>query len=158
MKLRFATQADVPRLVEVGRAAHAESRFASMPYDTEKLLASLGGLVDLQRHGNHFFLLAESRESHVIGMLIGSIEEYFFTHAKCANSILLWVSPKYRGSAAALRLIGAFRDWGLKQGALEVCINVASGVTIGRTDRFLRRLGFLQTGGNYAMSSAVSPL
>jgi hypothetical protein len=33
-----------------------------------------------------------------------------------------------------------------------VCILVASGVAIKRTDRFLRRLGFHQTGGNYTIS------
>lgn len=55
MKRWVETLADVPRVIGVVRAAHAESRFADMPYDAEKLLASLEGLVDLQQSGNYYF-------------------------------------------------------------------------------------------------------
>ena len=154
MKLRLATKDDIPTMVELGRGIHAESRFAALPYDAEKLSRALAGLLDRQIRGSHCFLLAENSQARVIGGFIGGMESYFFTSAKSANSILIWVAPDYRGSAAALRLIGAFREWAKSNGATEVCMLVSSGVAIGRTDRFLKRLGFKQTGGNYSISLA----
>jgi GNAT superfamily N-acetyltransferase len=152
MKLRLANKDDIPAMVELGRGVHAESRFAALPYDAVKLARALEGLLDRQARGTHCFLLVENREGRVIGGFIGGLESYFFTSARSANSILIWVAPEYRGSAAALRMISAFREWAKKNGATEACILVASGVAIGRTDRFLQRLGFKQTGGNYAVS------
>ena len=152
MKLRFARIEDIDHLLELGRRIHAESRFAEMPYAREKLRGNLRGLLRLQaERQTHCFILAESLQGEVIGVLIGALEEFFFSDAKSANSILLWVDPAYRGSPVAVRLIGVFHDWARQRSAQEVCILVSSGVTIKRTDRFLRRLGFMQTGGNYRM-------
>ena len=152
MKLRLATVADVPAMVEKGRLAHSESRFSRFPYDERKLVAGLAALIAMQESsGSHLCLLAESGDGRLIGMFIGSMEEYFFTRSKSANSVLLWVHPDFRGSAAALRLIRAFCTWAGKRGAVEVSIPIESGVRMAKTDRFLQRLGFVQTGGNYSI-------
>ena len=134
-------------MIETGRRAHAESRFGNFTYDEEKLRERLAALISLQETcGSHLCLVAESREGRLIGMLIGMLEEYFFTSCKSANTAFVWVDPAFRGSAT----IRAFCVWGEKKGAIEVSIPVASDVRLGRTDRFLRRLGFAQTGGNYS--------
>lgn len=152
MKLRLATQDDLLDMIEIGKLTHSESRFAKFAYDEEKLRENLGKLIEFQNNrGSHICLLAENSEGKKIGCIIGAMEEYFFTRDRSAISILFWVDPSYRGSTAALRLLNSFKSWGAKQGALEICIPVASGVTLVRTDRFLRRIGFSQTGGNYSM-------
>jgi len=152
VKLRFAIKDDVPRIVELGRMMREESRFIAMPYAEEKLSRNLYGLLSLQNNQQtHCCIVAVNEADGIIGCLIGALEEFFFTDAKSANSALLWVMPKYRGSSAAVRLIGAFKDWAKMRNADELSIVVASGVTIRRTDHFLRRLGFVQTGGNYMM-------
>lgn len=157
MKIRFAAIDDIPVMVELGRKVHAESRFSAVPYDAEKLNAGLRHLIELQeKRKTHCCLLAENAQGQIIGGFIGALEEYFFSRSLSANSILIWVDPAYRGSAAALRLIDAFRLWGERSGAMEASIQIASGVNIGRTDRFLRRLGFSQTGGNYAAQFAAA--
>ena len=152
MKLRPVVREDIAHIVELGRSVHQESRFADISYDAKRFTANLIGMLDRQQQdGTHCLLLVKSREDQTIGILLGVIERYFFTDMCSASTILIWVDPNYRGSAAAVRLIGSFREWGQKRGVHEVCIGVASGVTIGRTDRFLRHMGFVQTGGNYAM-------
>ncbi|MDP1905910.1 MAG: GNAT family N-acetyltransferase [Pseudomonadota bacterium] len=153
MKIRYATRNDIPAMLELGRGIHAESRFADMPYDEAKLREGLGELIHLQEQaGSHCFLVAESGDARIVGGFIGALETYFFTRATSANSILIWVDPAWRGSSAAMRMIDAFRRWAAQRQASEVCLLVASGVTIKRTDRFFRRLGFVQTGGNYSMA------
>ncbi|WP_310450658.1 GNAT family N-acetyltransferase [Sulfuritalea sp.] len=152
MKLFPATPADVLDMIAVGRLAHGASRYNRFPYDELKLLAGLTALIAMQEsRGSHLCLLAESGDGRLIGMFIGSMEEYFFTHSKSANSVLLWVDPDFRGSAAALRLIRAFCTWAGKRGAVEVTIPIESGVRMAKSDRFLRRLGFVQKGGNYSI-------
>ena len=94
---------------------------------------------------------AEDSERHIFGSFIGCVEEYFFSSSLVAHSILLYVDPKWRGSPAAVKFIHAFRKWALNRDVAQICIGVATGVTIGRTDRFLKRLGFKMTGGNYAL-------
>ncbi len=155
MKIRYATQADIPAMLEIGRSIHAESRFSAMAYDVEKLRTELGYLLQLQeKNGSHCFLVAVNQQGKIVGGFIGALETYFFTRAVSANSILIWVSPAARGSSAAVRMIDVFRRWAIKNRAMEVCLLVASGVTINRTDRFFRKLGFVQTGGNYSLAVA----
>lgn len=139
-------------MITIGCQAHAESRYAAMPYAQAKLEQNLKGLFALQEQGTHCVLLAQNSQEQIVGGLIGAIEEPFFTQIKCASTILIWVDPKYRGTSAALKLLNAFKQWAQRSGAQEVCIVVASGVSIAKTDRFLTRMGFRQTGGNYAMA------
>lgn len=157
MKLRQATKADIPEILDIGTNLHGESRYAGMPYDRATFTRSLEGLFAMQERGKFLILVTVDSEGHIFGGLIGGLESNFFTTAIAAKSMLIWVHPKYRGSAAALRLVSAFKDWAQKKGAVEVCILVSSGVTIGRTDRFVRRLGYKQSGGNYYMPLTGNP-
>ena len=50
-----------------------------------------------------------------------------------------------------MRLLDAGRRRAANRGAVELQVHVTNGIHIGQTDRVLRRLGFRQTGGNYAM-------
>lgn len=151
MKLRQATYEDIDNMVELGRKVYTESRFTYLEYDINKLKQGLENLIMLHEKGSHLCLLAENTQGAIIGGFVGGLEEYFFTSDKSANSILIWVDPQYRGSSAALKFIDVFKQWAIKKGAKEINIVVSSGVRIGSTDRFVRRLGFTQTGGNYAM-------
>ena len=148
--IRNATYSDIPALVEFGNQIHAESKFSTLDFDADKVKQTLESIVE-SKSGTHCCFVATSTDEQLIGVLIGCIEEYFFSRSLMAHSILIYVHPKWRGSPAALKFIHAFRNWATNRGALEICIGVASGVTISRTDRFLRRLGFSVTGGNYSM-------
>lgn len=150
MLIRNATSSDIPALVDFGYLIHAESKFSTLDFDPEKVRRTLEGIVE-SMNTTHCCFVAMSDDEQLIGVFIGCIEEYFFSRSLMAHSILIFVHPKWRGSPAALKFIHAFRKWAENRGALEICIGVASGVTIGRTDRFLRRLGFSVTGGNYSM-------
>lgn len=150
MLIRNAESKDIGRLVQFGFLIHAESKFSTLSFDPEKVRQTLENIIGSQ-NGTHCCFIAEDSEEELIGVFIGCVEEYFFSRSLMAHSILIFVHPKWRGSAAALKFIHAFRNWAINRGALELCIGVASGVTIGRTDKFLRRLGFSITGGNYSM-------
>lgn len=151
MKVRATTFDDIQQMMELGRMVYSESRFSHLEYNVDKIRNGLQHLIHLHNMGSHLCLLAENTQGQIIGGFVGGLEEYFFTSDKSANSILIWVDPQYRGSSAALKFIDVFKQWAIKKGAKEINIVVSSGVRIGSTDRFVRRLGFTQTGGNYAM-------
>jgi hypothetical protein len=53
---------------------------------------------------------------------------------------------------AGLRLLTAFRGWAENRRVFELSVGINSGANLDKTDRFLTRLGFKHTGGNYVMA------
>ena len=155
MKVRLATLADVPTLTILGQRVHAETRFAAYDYDAVRVADNLAGIIELGQNtnGTHCLLLAEDGRSEVAGVLIGLIERHLFSDLAVANVLVYYVFPDKRMSGAGFRLITAFRKWAENRSAFEICIGINSAAHVHRTDRFLTRIGFQRTGGNYSMQS-----
>jgi hypothetical protein len=56
-----------------------------------------------------------------------------------------------RGGTAAVKLLRALRRWAAQAGADDLHLNVTTAIELVKTDRFLRKMGFRQTGGNYVL-------
>ena len=69
-----------------------------------------------------------------------------------ANTAPFPLLAKRHMSRSGLRLLSAFLKWMGNRGVLELSVGINSGVELEKMDRFLQRLGFRQTGGNYALS------
>lgn len=154
MKIRFATLADVPVFVELGRSFHSMTRFASYDYKPERVAQQLRAVIETgqNRNGAHCFFVAEDSQGQPVGGLIGCVERHFFSEQPVASVIHYDVLPEKRMSGAGLRLLMAFKKWAENRGAVEISAGVNSGANLDRMDRFLRKLGFRQTGGNYALA------
>lgn len=150
MKIRFATQDDVPVFVEMGRRFHAMTRFHVYDYDSERMAISLSAVVQNPR-GSHCFFVAEDSTGKAVGGLIGCIEQHFFSNRLVASVIHYDVLPEKRMGGAGVRLLMAFKKWAENRGAVELNAGVNSGTDLGKLDSFLRRLGFKMTGGNYSL-------
>lgn len=140
---------DVPPLVELGHVCHLESRFARLPYDAERVTQRFTHMID-KPLSTTFFVAARHTSGQVHGLMIGSIDEYFFCRERVASSIFLLVDPQHRGGLAAIKMVMAFRTWAHTRAAAEVYIGVASGVAMQRTGRFLSKVGLQLSGGNYS--------
>lgn len=151
MKVRFATHDDIPAFVELGRAFVAQTRFGAFDYNAERVAANLRAVIE-SRAGSHCFLVAESSTGQSVGGLIGCIEAHIFSERPVASVIQYAVLPGRRMGGAGLRLLVAFRQWAENRGAGELNAGVNSGAHLEKTDRFLRKLGFRCTGGNYALA------
>lgn len=150
MTVRFATLEDIPALIEAGRQYRARTRFRDYDYDPQKLAAVLRSMIE-SRNGSHCVVVAEGAQAKVIGVLIGCVESHIFSHRPVAQLVHYDVLAEHRMSGAAVRLLHAFRKWAVNRGAVELSVGVNSGVDIARTHKFLRRMGFVLTGGNYSM-------
>ena len=119
-------------------------------------IVKIGGekptVVGLAQKGTHCFFVAEDSSGQPVGGLIGCVEKHFFSDHLVASVIHYDVLPEKRMGGAGLKLLTAFRKWAENRGVAELSAGVNSGVELDKMDRFLRRIGFRQTGGNYSLS------
>jgi Sortase and related acyltransferases len=141
------TEADIAAMIALGRELHVESRFRTLALDEDRMLAI--GRRGLE-NGNPALMVAE-RNGEIVGMATVILGDYFFSPVRTATVQLLYVLPKARGGLAAVKLLRAIRRWAEQNGARDIHVNVTTGIDAARTDRFLRKMGFRQTGGNYVL-------
>jgi hypothetical protein len=144
--VRFAkTEADARNVVELGRESFQLTRMSGHPFDEERALA----LARKGMAGGSAVLLVARRGTEDVGFAAGQIGAALFSAARTATVVAFYVRPSVLNGEAALKLIQAFRNWAEAAKADEIQLHVTSGVKMAETDRFMRRIGFRQTGGNY---------
>ena len=140
---RDATTADLPRLVELGRAMHAESpRFSKLRFSAPKLAEQLCGLI-ISPDG---FLQVVERDGAIVGGLAGAISEHWCSPDKVAFDMALFINPDRRGGMAAAKLVDAFKTWAAENGAVHITLGISTGVMVEETARLYRAIGLKQFG------------
>jgi ribosomal protein S18 acetylase RimI-like enzyme len=148
MRVRAATDEDIPAVVALGARNHVESHFRWLPYEPEKLAAYARQFV---KDEDKLGVVAESAKGEVVGYMAAFVSPYFFCDELQAADLLLYVVPEYRGSSAAIRLIRAYTTWAQAMGAREATLALRANIDIEKTGGFYRKLGFRQTVPHYAM-------
>jgi GNAT superfamily N-acetyltransferase len=146
MRIRAPVAGDVEPLVEMGLRMHAESAYAFLPYERNKVIRLVQSFLD--DSSSRCGLVAEA-DGKLVGMLGGYLSEYFFCSEVVACDMVLFVDPAYRHGLAAMRLVRAFRKWAIEHGARELCLAISTNVNADDTGRFYERLGFTRVGGVY---------
>lgn len=142
------SEADVGAMIAIGRQLLAESPyFSKMPWSEARLITL--GRMGLSK-GNPGLLMAE-RGGRLVGVAVVAAGEQFFSDTKLATVQFFYVHPDARGGLAAVKLLRALRHWSADAGAADLLLHVTTGIRMDKTDRFLRRMGFRQTGGNYVL-------
>jgi GNAT superfamily N-acetyltransferase len=135
--VRRGTAADIPRLVELGQAMHAESpRFSPYRFDPERLAGSLRGLLDMPLG----LVLVAEHDGLIVGGMLAIAADHYACEFRQAADLALFVDADRRGGAAAVRLINAYRQWAREIGA-EASICPSTGIEQDRTGRLLHALG-----------------
>ena len=145
------TAEDADAVIELGRAMHAEGYYKKFPYNAEKLRRM--ALQSLEDGGRRYAMLMAEYKGELIGILVAAVDSLFFSDSIIATTLLFYVSPTRRGSLAAVKLLHAYKIWSKQRGADDICVHVTSGVHLKQTDKLMRKLGFMQIGGNYASHS-----
>jgi RimJ/RimL family protein N-acetyltransferase len=139
--VRRATEADVPRILEMGLAFAAEeyARFLlSNPSQIEALIRHL--LV-----GETTALFVVEREERVLGMIAVQFYVHPMSLERIATEIAWWMDPAARGTRDGLRLLQAAEGWARDQQAVRMQM-IAPNEHVGR---FYERLGFAQVEIHY---------
>lgn len=144
--IRPATLDDIPRMLELGRAMHAESPvFRPYAWSDDKVR----GLIDWLIHDrNGLALVCVDRGGEIIGGFLGVITEQFFSTDQVAQDYALFVDPGRRGALAGKQLLEAFRRWAADRGVPAV-MGVSTGVSVEATGRLVEASGFQYFGRLY---------
>jgi GNAT superfamily N-acetyltransferase len=140
---------DIPAVVEMGRALHAESpRYRRFSFDAgkvERLLRSrIEGTLVTDAPGGAF--VAEA-DGELVGGLVGYVAEPFFSTDKFASDFSFYVKPEYRGrTRAPLLLVRAFEAWAQSQGVVDLIPGTTTELDADKTVRFYEKLGYQMHG------------
>jgi len=146
MIIRPMTEDDIKILVGMGDMAHKESAYNVLSFDASKC-TTLGNLI-LCNPETLCCLVAE-KDDKIVGFLMASISEAYFSVEKVASDLLVYVLPDYRGSRAFLMLIASYVRWSKEHGAKLVFLGNTFGDST--VDALYIKLGFRHMGGLFRM-------
>jgi GNAT superfamily N-acetyltransferase len=114
-----------------------ESRFKCYGLNEKKAIAAAEGM--LCNPDMSCLLVACKDDGEIVGMLAGQAMEFFFGDGTLVQDRWFYVLPAYRGSAAAVKLLIAFRKWAESRNADEMCINMSVAIAPRVTENQARR-------------------
>lgn len=154
MPIRFATEADVPGLVEVARRMHAITRFKNFEFSEERITRTY---LEILRNGKERYLplVAIGADGQVVGGLLAVLERHVFSDQLVASVMQIGVMPEARMGGHAVRLLKGFEKWARNRDVFEISFGVNAGVQIEQLDRFAKRLGYSCVGSSYVVQLTV---
>lgn len=138
MGIRVATQADIPRILELGELMHAESpRWSRLSFNRVKAEHYLRDLID----GAGAVFLAE-HGGVVVGGIAGVLSSHWSSDDLLADEVAFFMAPAARGNMLAVRLVCTLRAWAEQRGAKWLQAGTSTGLDPERTAQLYERLGF----------------
>lgn len=139
MTIRTATTDDVPRLVELGAALHAESpRWSRIPFNPARAAETLMRLI-LSTDGVVF---VSEVDGLLVGGIAGVVQPHWACEASIAHEMSFVIDPEYRGGMAACRLICSLVAWARMKGAAWLHAGTSTGLDPEMVAKLYERLGF----------------
>lgn len=153
MKIRLANENDLGNILALGQFMHKESRFARYAMNVDKVREAM--VLMLKEPKANCILLAEHDQAGLVGMLAGSVLPLFFADVLVAQDRWFYVAKEHRGSAAALKLLVAFRRWAENRQAKELNINMSVDIDQARFNQFMTHMDFKSCGSNFVLPLTV---
>lgn len=139
-------------IVYLAGRSHAESRFSYITFAPDKVraIAKLA-LADPKRRG----VMICRDKNKPVGIVYCSIGEYHIGTGTLVTTIhnlnvLKNVRHSLKGGRVALGLLNGVASWSKARSSAEILFHVTSDVELGRTHKFIKRLGYRFIGGSYA--------
>ena len=156
--IRNARHSDVLRMIELGRAMHAESKYRCYDFDPLKLANTISELIEVDRG---IAIVAEV-QGRVVGALIGYLAEHYFGNDLAAYVLALFIPPEHRNGMVGPQLIRQYIERARNKGASEIVLANTTGYEKERVGRLIERLGFRHDGYVFSMqggriSSGLAP-
>lgn len=141
VNVRTAILDDLPDILDMGAALHAESpRYAALSYNAAKVEARARDVIP-----GGGALVAEMN-GKIIGMIAGFVCEHWFSDDKIASDYTFYVKPEHRGGRAALLLVRGFEGWAYLNGAKDIVPGTSTLINAEGTARFYEKLGYERSG------------
>ena len=142
--IRPATLSDLPALLVLGEAMHAESpRFSRLRFDPARLEATLRHVCTSP---DGFLWVGLDQRDEVVGGMAAMVVQHWCSTDLIATDLALFMKPAARGSTIPARLVRCYLGWARSQGAKLTQCGVTTGVDTENTARLYERLGMTRCG------------
>ena len=143
MNTRLIKPNDVERILELGREAHKESRYAKYPFSGSKCVSILNACLA----GDQTFCIVVEDEDQIVGFAVGYVVEHFFTTQLFAQDMLIYVTPEHRSRKAGALLLSTFEDHVRSRfGNIPIMLGITTGVMPEKTAELYSFKGFNRFG------------
>lgn len=146
--MRRAAHDDVPAMVEMFEAMHAESRYSRFP----ALLSKVEGFLHSVIADRRAIVLVSG--DPLCGMFIGWVDEFWWGPALESCDLLLYVKKESRGGLHAVRLIKGYLEVAEQMGVSDIKVGASTGISPERTYRFFERMGFQEFARSFAVGES----
>lgn len=147
--IRPATRDDIPAMLALGRAMHAESRYAVHAWNDEKVRALIATLID----SDDGLALVVEGDGELVGGFIGMAFDHWCTGARQSSDFALFVRPENRGGLIGLRLLRRYATWARSRGVPDDLIGcgITTGVDLAASTRMFEIAGFRNVGNLFVL-------
>lgn len=125
----------------MARAAHEESWYASFPFVEQKARETIHAALEAD---DALPLVVETASGEIAGFFLAAITSHYFSTARFAADVVLYVAPAHRGGPAFRKLVQAYEAWCLIKGVEEMILGYSSGGPVEGAERVYTRLGYAQ--------------
>lgn len=140
MNVREATFEDMGNILDFLEKYHETSNLSDIPFDRR----SCAKIVEYAIAAKDTIALV-AEELSITGILLGTLEPFFFNRKKSYATDILFISTSGGGPQMWRR----FKEWAFYHGAERLMMGVSSGDA--RADQLLEALGMTNTGGMYVL-------
>lgn len=142
MRIENIIESDICQLVEMGRQAHAESKYKHLKYSEKQVAATF------REHilGDAIAIKAMS-ENTLIGFLMAAKTEFIFTEEPIILETCYYILPEYRGGKCFLFMMKEFNKW--SKDTPQFCLPHFK-IDNSKTYSALEKMGFSEAGRMYS--------
>jgi len=119
--IRQAIEADIPRLVEMGRKLNAASSYKHVEYSPERVEATCRLMMVSG------FLVVAEKDGAVVGVMMGDVHTPWYSTERVGIDLTLYVEPEHRNGMMAVRMIKRFEEWCIGMGATQLRPGIGTG-------------------------------
>lgn len=142
--LRKATPEDIPEIIRMAYPMVAESSFAPLGVDAERMAKFLDPLV------SHGFVVVVEKNHQVVGAMLGDVVTPWYGKKRMGIEYAVYLMPEHRHGLTAARMVQSWVKWCKENEAVQC----RAGVTTGNDslERLYLALGFNRCGGSYVLN------
>ena len=138
--IRNMQEKDIDNVLNLGQDFHKESPiFNKYKYNNNKFKSFIKHIIQ----DDSSIGVVAYRDDELIGMILGNVEEHFFSDVKTLDEYVIYVKKKYRGGKTVFKMIKEWSDWGSKMGAKDIWAWNTSGIN---SNKFFKHIGFKEVG------------
>jgi hypothetical protein len=141
--IRFATEEDLPVLVEMVRKFYNATPYSALVFDEKKTTEVIRNLIN---ESNNISIVLVADDLDIRGTIIASVTEPLCSSEKISTELVWWVDEAYRGRIS-IELLDAYEYWQKKVGCSAVSMASIQGGS--NLDKFYKRRGYIPSEVTY---------